>query len=133
VVFLDSVVTQVSAAHLQANSAAAPEKAGIIRELQALLQEASHPLLVSTSVYFRNVLPNKTSLSIPSGMGSLKGSVAVHLLSVISLSGRQPIPIMLLRSCDTASLHDAEMNVSIRFKLLPWTTFRHLSHHPVKV
>lgn len=42
VVFLDSVVTQVTAAHLMqalAGSPAAADKAGILRELQALLQQ----------------------------------------------------------------------------------------------
>ncbi len=39
VVFLDSVVTQVSAAHLQPGRGAAPERAGILAELEALLQQ----------------------------------------------------------------------------------------------
>jgi hypothetical protein len=40
-VFLDSVVTQVSAAHLQAGSPSTSQRAGILQELQALLQQAS--------------------------------------------------------------------------------------------
>ena len=37
-IFLDAVVTQVSAAHLQAGAA---RNEGILRELEALLQEVS--------------------------------------------------------------------------------------------
>ena len=38
-VFLDSVVTQVSAVHLQSDAAYSPAKAGILRQLEALLQQ----------------------------------------------------------------------------------------------
>ena len=47
VIFLDAVVTQVSAAHLQAGAA---RHEGILRELESLLQEVSNPLLLLPAV-----------------------------------------------------------------------------------
>ena len=48
--FLDSVVTHLSAAHLQVSSGQ-PQRAGILCELQALLQQASADLSAECSPY----------------------------------------------------------------------------------